>query len=918
VTDTPKIDCPGQDELRHLLQRTLESTRLNLLDDHVEDCLFCQSRMDALSQEEWEFPAELVNANPVTGPPKEDAEAEFIRTLVRSIPTPSGLPDDVPQVSPLMELPSIPGFEHLELIGSGGSGEVYRAWQSELGRWVALKTLAPNRSPERVARVNREARLLARLPHPHIVRIHGIGDMQGQPYLVMEWIAGGSLQDRIRQGPLPIRDAVQFAREIASALEVVHAAGIIHRDLKPANVLLDGAVTGETAGRATVVARLTDFSIAFDPESNERLSQTGMVIGTPDYMAPEQTGLLPQGAEVGPAADIYGVGAVLYAALTGRPPHHAESPVAVLHQVATREPPPPRRHRPEIPRDLETIVQKCLRREPTQRYRSAGELAQDLQRYLDGRPIHARPYRPGERAWNWVRRRPAVAATGAIVLGLGLVLIAAAIEQERQRQTLVSRLAHQTDETEKAAALGEASLADATYSRWQTIRQLLLKAEAQLQSGSLAPEQQRGLIETMRRHLRNRLDDADAMTPAFAVEFAEKLNGWAGLEEQSGFLPQALEDGNRLDTLLSKLEDADRPQSLTLASRRRQVRLLDRLNRLDEANQQMMVLLATVVSGASEGVVTDVLDAVVAHARGLQEAGRREQTLALVRQVQHEWWSTGDPGSRPLRHSRALLELQLLELDLVSPVSADGEPTATEMAWRETLRQVFERQRTSVMSHSVDPVRAAERLADLARHRPHLVQPTRENWQQEIQRLDPVNHAGERLVHQFEFGAAAGLPEWPALQTVRQFFDQRPDDLATRRRVAEVLVRRGQTASPDNATSALAQTRLAIDLVLSASEPWRTSQEGRSLLAEAYRAEAAILRAQGSLSTARQSLEVALSHSPDDRRAALYLDLVQLHLDLGDRTQAESILTRIGEGTEARAQAERLLQEASQIETRSP
>ncbi|MFN8855985.1 MAG: tetratricopeptide repeat protein, partial [Planctomycetaceae bacterium] len=205
-----------------------------------------------------------------------------------------------------------------------------------------------------------------------------------------------------------------------------------------------------------------------------------------------------------------------------------------------------------------------------------------------------------------------------------------------------------------------------------------------------------------------------------------------------------------------------------------------------------------------------------------------------------------------------------------------------------------------------------------ARHRPHLVQPTREHWQQEIQRLDPVNHAGERLVHQVEFVAAAGLPEEPALQTVRQFFDQRPDDLATRRRVAEVLVRRGQTASPDNATSALAQTRLAIDLVLSASEPWRTSQEGRSLLAEAYRAEAAILRAQGSLSTARQSLEVALSHSPDDRRAALFLDLVQLHLDLGDRTQAESILTRIGEGTEARAQAERLLQEASQIETRSP
>ena len=917
MTGPGSLPCPATDELRQLLQRTLEPTRRELLDDHVEECGFCQSRMDALAQDEWQLPPTLLlPAQPPRQP--DDDEADFIRHLVRSIPVPSEPCDSPADPVPPTVLPCIPGFDRLELVGRGGSGEVYRAWQPGLGRWVALKTLVPNRSPDRAARVNREARLLGRLTHPHIVRIHGMGEVEGQPYLVMEWIAGGSLQDRIRRGPLPINDAVRFAREIASALELVHAAGIIHRDLKPANVLLDPSISGETDGDGPLIARLTDFSIAFEPDANERLSQTGMVIGTPDYMAPEQTGLAPQPAAVGPAADIYGVGAVLYAALTGRPPHQAETPVAVLNLVATREPDSPCMYRPEIPRDLGTIVGKCLRQDPAQRYQSAGELARDLERFLQGRPIHARPYTLGERIWNWGQRRPIATTVGACLLGSGLYVAATLLEQGRQREQLVSQLVEQTDEAEKATAIAEKSLAEARYSRWQTIRQLILKAETQLQDGSLVAGQRRGLVETVRRHLRNRLDDADSITTGFAPEFAEMLNHWAELEERHGFFPQALEDGSRLDAVLPKLEDGSRRQSLTLSRNCRHVRLLDRLNRLDDASQQLAALLEPGEAAVADVEVLAVLDAASQHARVLRDAGRKEQALALVRRARGEWWLTGEQSTDNLLRSQAQLELQLLELDLATPLVPGTPPSADEEDWTKTLRRVFDRQRNSVLALTLEPVRAAQRLDELARHRPQLAQFTRDNWRQEIHRLDPVTHAAERLIQQLSFDSAATTDVRPALEPVRQFIDQHPDDLATRQRLAGLLVRMAQSSATPETTASLEQARLAIDLVMTAHEPWRTSAEGRSVLAEAYRAEASALRSQGGLPAARQSLELALSHSPDEQRGNLFLELVQLHLALGDRAQAELIAARIEDESPAREAVRRLLRESSSHETSSP
>ena len=305
-------NCPEVSELRRLLDGDSSAEDVGELVRHVDGCPTCLQRLDEFTRQNA-LPL-AARAAAVCRTPESDG---LMAHLVRTIPAPAPLTwahdpkeprDPVP--------PAIPGFEQLELVGRGGSGQVYRAWQPSCARWVALKVLNPGRSLGRSPRVLREARFLGRLNHRHVVRILDSGAHAGQPYLVMEWISGGSLHDRLRQGPLSIQESAQLGEQVASALAAVHALGIVHRDLKPANVLLEepGADVG---GR---MAKLTDFGIARDEENEERLTSTGMILGTPQYMSPEQTGLLPETTVVGPASDIYGVGAVLFACLTGQPP----------------------------------------------------------------------------------------------------------------------------------------------------------------------------------------------------------------------------------------------------------------------------------------------------------------------------------------------------------------------------------------------------------------------------------------------------------------------------------------------------------------------------------------------------------------------------------------------------------------------
>ncbi|MDB5391785.1 MAG: repeat-containing protein [Planctomycetaceae bacterium] len=297
-------------------------------------------------------------------------------------------------------------YELLAEIARGGMGVVYKARQINLNRIVALKMILAGQLADDsdVKRFQAEAEAAARLDHPGIVPIFEIGQHEGQHYFSMAYVEGESLARKVANGPLPPREAAEMVRKVAEAVEYAHQKGIIHRDLKPANVLLDQA--GEP--------RVTDFGLAKQLKADSNLTGTGQILGTPSYMPPEQAG--GHVDQAGPRSDVYALGAILYCLLTGRPPFQAANPVDTLLQVLEAEPVAPRQLNPRLPRDLETICLKCLRKEPEKRYRSAAEFAEDLRRFVNHAPIVARPVGAVERTLKWARRRPALAAL--IVVGL--------------------------------------------------------------------------------------------------------------------------------------------------------------------------------------------------------------------------------------------------------------------------------------------------------------------------------------------------------------------------------------------------------------------------------------------------------------------------------------------------------------------
>ena len=315
---------------------------------------------------------------------------------------------------PLGKIHYFGDYELLEEIARGGMGVVWKARQASLNRIVAVKLLLAGKfsSPEFVNRFRAEAEAAANLQHPNIVAIHEVGEHEGQQYFSMDYVDGQSLAERARENPLPPELAADYLRTIAEAIHYAHQRGILHRDLKPSNVLID----------AQDQPRVTDFGLAkrlTDSELgtlNSELTVTGQVLGTPSYMSPEQA----QGRRgaVTVASDVYSLGALFYFLLTGRAPFVADTLQQTLRQAHESEPVAPRLHNPVVPRDLETICLKCLEKEPRKRFATAQELADELGRFLDGEPIHARPVSAPEKLWRWCRRKPALAA---LILALHLV-----------------------------------------------------------------------------------------------------------------------------------------------------------------------------------------------------------------------------------------------------------------------------------------------------------------------------------------------------------------------------------------------------------------------------------------------------------------------------------------------------------------
>jgi serine/threonine-protein kinase len=291
-------------------------------------------------------------------------------------------------------------YEIVEEIARGGMGIVYKARQAGLNRIVALKVIlaGEHAGPRETARFRAEAEAVARLQHPNVVQVYEVGEHAGLPFLSLEYCPGGSLDKKLAAAPLSPGQAATLIRALAEAVQAAHAAGVVHRDLKPGNVLLDAAGT----------PKISDFGLA------KRLGEsggttTGIILGTPSYMAPEQAD--SKGRVVGPAADVYALGAILYECLTRRPPFKAAHLLATVRQVIAEEPVPPRQLNPQAPLDLQTICLKCLEKDPRRRYASARALADDLQAFQRGEAISARPPGVFGRLDRWARARPALAAT---------------------------------------------------------------------------------------------------------------------------------------------------------------------------------------------------------------------------------------------------------------------------------------------------------------------------------------------------------------------------------------------------------------------------------------------------------------------------------------------------------------------------
>jgi serine/threonine protein kinase len=363
------------------------------------------------------------------------------------------------------EQPVLRGYEIQGELGRGGMGIVYKARQTSLNRIVAVKIILTGDEADGERRIHfrTEAEAIARLQHPNIVQIHEVGEHDGRSFVVLEYVEGGSLAEQLNGMPQPVDASARFVETVARAIHYAHERGIIHRDLKPANVLLqiadrrsqidnpaDNVRQSAICNLQSAIPKITDFGLAkLLRENGESLGDktpTGMILGTPQYMAPEQA----RGPRevVGRAADVYALGAIMYELLTGRPVFQGETPLETVEQARLQEPVAPSRLRPKLPRDLEIICLKCLRKEPAQRFTTAEDLAEDLRRFLAGEPIRARPLAAWRRGLKWARRRPATAAS-LLVASVAIVsILAGGMWYNARLQAALVRAEHEYERAE--------------------------------------------------------------------------------------------------------------------------------------------------------------------------------------------------------------------------------------------------------------------------------------------------------------------------------------------------------------------------------------------------------------------------------------------------------------------------------------
>jgi WD40 repeat protein len=513
------LACPHREQLERLLADELSGSEEHTVSVHVQQCGRCQQELEQLTQVDV--------ADEKSQPSRQQAQANvqakdafinqlkvILRPLAGSASGELVGPDLAPQSRPSRSspaepgpLPVIPGCEVLELLGRGGMGVVYRARQLALGRVVALKMIHASDS-HYASRLRAEASALARLQHPNIVQIHQLGEHDGQPFLVLEYLDGGTLRQRCGKPEDP-RAAARIVQTLADAIHAAHQQGITHRDLKPANVLLtrDGVPKITDFGLARLDALPVDLTASKGGAMPEALTTSGQLLGTPHYMAPEQADR--RLGPVGPAADVYALGVILYELLTGRPPFDGPTALTVVRRLLSEEALSPSRLQPGVPRDLVTICLHCLEKEPGKRYASALDLREDLRRFLAGEPIRARRVGAVGQLVRWCRRNTLVAASlaGTVVIFLmafGLVSWSYFRAEDARKMEVKQR--------EEAQGKERAE-------RWERYRSNIAAASAALQlhnSGAArtaledAPQQHRNWEW---HHLHSQLDGAALVLP---------------------------------------------------------------------------------------------------------------------------------------------------------------------------------------------------------------------------------------------------------------------------------------------------------------------------------------------------------------------------------------------------------------------
>jgi serine/threonine protein kinase len=435
------LNHPTDDALRALSQGQLTEAEMDDVSAHLGDCPACCRRIDQLA---------TAPDDPLLARLQRNAATTEVALVTRAQRRPAvralrlGVEREAWSVKRDEELSSsstlhaprstlhaparVGDYDILAEVGRGGMGVVYKARHRSLHRLAALKMVLAGQfaSPTQELRFRLEAELGARVRHPNIVQVYEIGDYEGRPFLALEWVEGGSLASRLDGKPWAPREAAALIETLARAMDVAHGEGVVHRDLKPANILLAverGAwnVECEDSSTSRSTPKIVDFGLAQPIEGGHTMTQSGFLVGTPGYMAPEQAaGKRPL---VGPATDVYALGVMLYQLLTGQMPFERDSTLELLRAVTSDEPTRPRRLQPCVPRDLEAITLLCLEKAPARRYASALALAEDLHRFLAGEPIGAKPVSFWERGWKWAQRRPAVAALAGTVLAAFAALL---------------------------------------------------------------------------------------------------------------------------------------------------------------------------------------------------------------------------------------------------------------------------------------------------------------------------------------------------------------------------------------------------------------------------------------------------------------------------------------------------------------